>query len=202
MFITFEGLDGSGKTTIIKKLSKYLNEHDKANIIVREPGQGKVGSLIRHIIMDYDIQDETEFLLFQAARAETVKNTIIPALADNVVVLSDRFIHSTYAYQGGGKGIPKNIIDQIHDFVLQNIYPDIVFYIDITPEESDKRSQIDDVNKFDKESYKFKRDVQDMYDKMSNEFYVINGMQSIEDVYDDILKIIHKYINIKKDTDN
>ena len=131
--ITFEGVDGSGKSTQIKLLSKTLNNKGIKNIIIREPGGTSVSEKIRDILLDKNnnINKYTETLLFLSSRSQLVNEIIIPALNNGLIVLCDRYIDSTVAYQGYGRGLNISKINTLNDLAINNIYPDLTFIFDI-----------------------------------------------------------------------
>ncbi len=133
-FITFEGSEGSGKSTQIETLRDYLKKKKKPVLFVREPGGVKISEKIRDILLDVKnirMGDECETLLYMAARAQLVEEVVIPALKKGKVVLCDRFLDSTVAYQGYGNGIDVAAIKRIGRFATQGVQPDITFFFDI-----------------------------------------------------------------------
>ncbi len=143
LFITFEGLEGCGKTTQAKMLYDYLAKREIPSIFTKEPGGTKIGQKIRKILLDQKNEGmtyPTEMLLFLASRAENVREVILPALKEGEIVISDRFYDSTTAYQGYGRGIDLKVIKCLNDWVVEEAIPDITFFLDIEPEEGLKRS--------------------------------------------------------------
>lgn len=137
MFISFEGIDGSGKSTQVRLLAEALEEEGYDVIRVREPGGTPLGESIRRILLDgsRDISNRTELLLFSAARTQLVEDVIRPALGDSAIVLADRFFDSTTAYQGGGRGIADQAwIRDFQMFVTGGLVPDLTFFLDVDPE--------------------------------------------------------------------
>lgn len=136
LFITFEGTEGSGKSTHIRAAASYFRRKGKRVLILREPGSTRVSEAIRRILLDpkhKGMSKETELLLYLAARAQLVREKIIPALRAGQVVISDRYEDSTLAYQGFGDGIPLNRIESISTFVRGYLKPDLTFVLDINP---------------------------------------------------------------------
>jgi dTMP kinase len=132
-FITFEGPEGSGKSTHTRLLCKYLKEKGKDIVYVREPGSTKIGEKIRRILLDVknkNMSDICEMYLYMAARAQLVKEVIIPALKNGKFVISDRFLDATIAYQGYGGGIDINLIKKIGKFSTFGIIPDLTILLD------------------------------------------------------------------------
>ena len=143
LFITFEGLEGCGKTTQAKMLFDFLIEQRISSIHTKEPGGTKIGDKIRKILLDQknDGMDyRTEMLLFLASRAENVRLIILPALEKGKLVISDRFYDSTTAYQGYGRGMDLKIIKHLNNLVVGKAIPDLTFVLDIDPHEGLRRS--------------------------------------------------------------
>jgi len=142
IFITFEGPDGSGKTTQIKFLANFLKQKGYKVSLTREPGGTKIGEKIRKILLSPSSSGMTnlcEFLLYAAARAQHVNEKILPLLKKGGVVLSDRFSDSSYAYQGKGRGIEIKFIEYINKTVTRNLVPDITFLLSVKPDKGLKR---------------------------------------------------------------
>ena len=131
--ITFEGIDGSGKSTQIKLISDILHKNNIDNIVIREPGGTEISEKIRDILLDNDntISKYTEALLFLSSRSQLVNEVIKPALDRGCYILCDRYIDSTIAYQGYGRGIDLSQIKVLNDLAIESIYPDITFILDI-----------------------------------------------------------------------
>jgi dTMP kinase len=137
-FITFEGAEGSGKSTQIELAQQYLESSGKDVLFLREPGGVKISEDIRNILLDTetkDMSDECETLLYMAARAQLVEEIIIPALSNGKVILCDRFLDSTIAYQGYGNGVNIEKIKNIGEFVTQGFKPGLTFLFDLDVEE-------------------------------------------------------------------
>ncbi len=137
VFITFEGPEGSGKSTQVRLLSRYLEEHGKDFLISREPGGTYLADALRTILLDKatgEISAKAELLLLQTARADHVEKVIKPALDSGRIVVCDRFTDSSIAYQGGGRGIDSETIDKLNSFSTGDIIPDITFILDVPPE--------------------------------------------------------------------
>jgi dTMP kinase len=144
-FISFEGVDGSGKTLQIKLLTNYFIKHDIKVLNIREPGSTVVGEQIRKILIDKrnagKICDMTELFLFMAARAQIVCEKIIPELnKKKSVIICDRFIDSSLVYQGIARGIGEKIVNRLNNITTNNLKPDITFFLDISPQEIKSRN--------------------------------------------------------------
>ena len=141
-FITFEGGEGCGKSTQIKRLKEALEKDGIEVVLTREPGGTWLSEEIRHLIKDQTTDapcDRSELLLFLAARAQLVKNVIRPALDAGKWVLSDRFSDSTLAYQGYGRGLPLDDLRQMNDFACEGLKPDLTLLMDVSPDVSRTR---------------------------------------------------------------
>lgn len=137
MFITFEGIDCSGKSTQARLLAQRLREADREVLELREPGNTRLSEHIRSILLNREyseINERTELLLFAASRAQLVGEVILPALHHNKIVICDRFSDSSIAYQGYGRGLPLEDIVHINRIATQETEPDMTFYLDISPE--------------------------------------------------------------------
>jgi len=155
--ITFEGVDGCGKTTQINLLSDYFNENDKENIIVREPGGTKISEKIRAVLLDNNnlIKPNTETLLFLASRSQLVNEIIKEAILKDKFILFDRFTDSTLAYQGYGRGMDIKMLRILNDFATNKLVPDITFILDIDLNESLKRVQKKNMDRMEKSGTEF-----------------------------------------------
>lgn len=136
-FITFEGCEGSGKSTQITLLCDYLDKTGQSYIVTREPGGTSVAEKIRTIILDgknTSISDECEALLYAAARAQHVKEIILPALNAGKLVVCDRYIDSSLAYQGFARGLGERYVNAVNAYALENCMPDLTLFLNISPE--------------------------------------------------------------------
>jgi len=142
MFITFEGIDGSGKSTHIRRLSEYLEKCGKKVLQIREPGGTVLSENIRSILLshDMDINPNAELLLFEAARAQLVADVIIPSINQGLWVIADRFFDSTLAYQGYGRKIDHFVVNRLNAFATSGLIPDLTFYLKIPLEISAQRT--------------------------------------------------------------
>ena len=138
IFISFEGPDGAGKTTALEKLLPLLKERtDKEVVLSREPGGSIIAEKIRKIILDIhdeEMDPRTEALLYAAARRQHLVDAVLPALDEGKVMLSDRFVDSSIAYQGGGRQIGTKEVTEINDFAIDGHLPDLTIYFDVTPD--------------------------------------------------------------------
>lgn len=199
-FITFEGPEGSGKTTVLNQINKLLSENYNV-ISTREPGGVSTGEEIRNILLDGEnIDIRTEALLFAASRREHLVEKVIPALKNNKVVLCDRYIDSSLAYQGHARGIGIEEVKKINEFAINGLYPDLTIYLDIDAEVGrerilkNQRSQ----NRLDKETLTFHQKVIEGYKTLiktkPERFKVVDATQNIESVVSDTYEIILSYL--------
>lgn len=148
-FITFEGCEGAGKSTQIRLLSQYLAEQGKECVVTREPGGSAISEAIRAVILDGKntaMTDECEALLYAAARAQHLSDTVLPALEEGKTVLCDRYIFSSFAYQGYGRGLDMDFLRAVNSFALQGHMPDITLFLDIPPRSAFERKHGADQN--------------------------------------------------------
>ena len=136
-FITFEGCDGCGKSTQLRLLSEYLTKNGIAHIFTREPGGGKISEAIREILLsgkNMEMTDECEALLYAASRVQHLSDRVEPALAEGKLVICDRYVDSSFAYQACARGLGMDFIKKINAFAIEKYLPDVTVFIDLTPE--------------------------------------------------------------------
>ena len=198
MFITFEGPEGSGKSTHIKRLKSYLEGKGRRVLLTREPGGTQVGKLIREILLNPEsvLDETTEVYLFAADRSEHVSKIIQPALAEGKWVISDRFVDSTLAYQIGGRGLPEDLVRYINMISAKGLAPDLTLLLDVSPEIGIKRAVVNGAaDRFEKEKIEFHQRVREKYLEIAGDdpqrVKVINtDNKDIESVQELIRKII------------
>jgi dTMP kinase len=163
LFVTFEGIDRSGKTTQARLLCKALGDDALG---VREPGGTEAGERVRAILKDpsVSLSPETEALLFAAARSELVSEVILPALADGRVVVSDRFLDSSLAYQGGARGLGIEDVERVNRFATRALTPDLTFFLEISP--ADAAARIGESDRFEEEGAALQEAVLAAYDRL------------------------------------
>ena len=201
LFITFEGIDGSGKSTQSQLLYDALNDLGISVIQTREPG-GSIGAeIIRSLLVSGDTDRwsaETEILLFTAARRDHLEKTIQPALTKNQIVICDRFVDSTRVYQGVARADLRQTVDELHSIIIKK-EPDITFIIDTDPEKSLTlglaRNSGED--RFEEFGLEFQKKLRNGFAELSktekSRCHLINGMRSKEEVSNDILNIVKDY---------
>ena len=208
-FIVFEGVEGCGKSYQSKKLYNRLKKDKIDTILTREPGGTKSSELIRNLILkDYFTKNNrekfdkyTDTLLYLAARNEHIKNKIKPALIKKKVVICDRFIDSTIAYQVHGKKVDINFINNIHRKILQNIKPNVVFVLKVSKNSSRKRLKKRKTNnRYDNFPQSFYNKAQKSFIKLAKNkknYFILNSSLNDDSLEDKIFNIINKYLNIK-----
>jgi dTMP kinase len=196
MFISFEGIDFSGKSTQLELLKDYLVEHNKKVEILREPGGTEISEKIRNILLDTKnlvMFAEAELLLFSASRAQLVREKIRPYLQKGIYVISDRFHDSSTAYQGYGRGVPLDVVNQVHDLAIGETIPELTFFIDIpvgiANERRKKKSKgkLDRIELSDIEFYNRVRSGYLEIARKEERFKVIDGTQTIETIQNQII---------------
>ena len=203
LFISFEGVDGCGKTTQVKLLrDKLLSEDDRVEL-VREPGGIKISEEIRKILLNpnnLSMNFQTEALLMIASRAQLTFDLIIPLLEKGNIVLADRFSDSTLAYQGGGRKLDINMLKLINNFATKNLVPDLTFLIDISPDDAMKRANISSPDRIESAGIDFQNKVRktylDLAKEFSHRFIVLDGYKSVNSIHSFIW---NRIINYRKD---
>jgi len=202
-FITFEGPEGSGKSTVIVAVKDFLEKEGYSIFITREPGGSKIAEDIRDIILDKEnteMDAHAEALLFAASRSQHFSEKILPALAAEKIILCDRFIDSSLAYQGHARGLGIDQVYEINKFAIGNNLPELTIFIDVPPEVGLKRvfSNTRKVDRLDLETLAFHELVYEGYMKIAkkyeNRFKIVDGTNPVEQVIEDTIKIIKTII--------
>lgn len=199
-FIAFEGPDGSGKSTVLEKVKEYLDNNHVDYVFTREPGGTPIGEKIRNILLHFDtddMDDKTEVLLFAAARAQNVEENIKKALDENRLVISDRFVLSSIAYQGYARGIGVEEVKQINDFATSKLKPDYTFFLDVDPITVLKRKkQSVNPDRMEKETNIFHEKVYEGYKSLidGDEYIIIDASLPVEDVIKNTLEELKKIL--------
>lgn len=202
LFITFEGADGTGKSTQIAKTADYLKEADCDVVITREPGGSRISEMIRDILLDPDNKEmtpETEALLYAAARAQHVKEQILPSLADGKTVICDRYVDSSLAYQGHARGLGMDKIFEINKLATKDIMPDITFYLDLPIKTAlDRRGSQRPFDRMEQNGTEFMELVSQGYKILAKQnkgrIFVIDAGGTQQDVFKKIKDILDKKI--------
>lgn len=201
IFITLEGPDGSGKTTITNRLKEYFKDNSDV-IMTREPGGTKIGEDIREIILDdknKDLCDETEALLYAASRSQHIGEVIEPALKEGKIIISDRYLLSSLAYQGVGRELGIDRVNHINEFGLRGVYPDLILFFHIDPEETLKRKTDEDGgDRLEQAGTEFHKKVyegyMDLIEKYPKNVVMIDASKSVEEVATETIKAIEKLL--------
>ena len=189
LFITFEGIDASGKSTQAQKLTEYFTSHQQSVLFFREPGGTAISEKIREIILDrthHMMHARTELLLYVSARAQIVHEKILPALEQGAVVICDRYIDSSVVYQGYGRQLDIEFVNALNRFATSSLQPDCTFLFDISPETSAKRKaqMREQADRLEMEKIDFHSRVREAYLQLAEQekerFVVIDGEQPIE----------------------
>jgi dTMP kinase len=203
-FITFEGIDGSGKTTQIKLLDKYLKDRGFDVVLTREPGGTALGDEIREILLNPQntgMSSRAETLLFEASRAQLVEKVIKPALENGKIVICDRFFDSTIAYQGVARGLGVKEILDMSLWASAGLVPDLTFLITINMEicESRMKTQLKKPDRIENEKNEFKEKINrgylDVAEIFKERFEIIDGHMEIEAIFPIIKQKVEVLLN-------
>ncbi|AVH75358.1 dTMP kinase [Weissella koreensis] len=210
-FISFEGPEGAGKTSVLKVLIPRLQaQYGPQLLVTREPGgtDNPVAEAIRDLVLspDYPTMDiRTEALLYAASRREHIQKTIKPALVANKIVLSDRFVDSSIAYQGAGRGIGFEAVRKLNDFVLEGFLPDCTIYFDIRPEVGLARIKAhrqNEINRLDLDPIEFHQRVSAGYHQLAKQdpkrIIIIDAEQPIEQVIEDAWQVVNRILKMEE----
>ncbi len=202
-FISFEGIDYSGKSTQIEYLKNYLEQKGFKVNILREPGGTQISEMIRSILLDKNhskMHERCEILLYSAARVQLMTEKIIPLLQENEFVIADRFADSTTAYQGYGRGLDLDLVNQINHFATLDIMPGITFYMKINPEEAFQRRKDSgrDPDRLESAGKSFYMNIYKGYRKMAEEqpdrIFVLDATQVREQIHRQIINKVEKLV--------
>ncbi|WP_096186130.1 dTMP kinase [Evansella halocellulosilytica] len=205
LFITFEGGEGAGKTTVLKSIMETLQKQGKKVMATREPGGSAIAEKIRHIILDpehNEMDARTEALLYAAARRQHLVETVLPKLEEGYIVLCDRFIDSSIVYQGVARGIGVEEVRQMNLFATDGLMPHLTCYVDIEPTIGLKRIEGHkgrEYNRLDQEEIDFHFMVRRAYQKLASEeptrIKTIDGGESLESVVQHTYHVIEQFLN-------
>lgn len=200
IFITFEGTDASGKTTQIGLLSEYLEKKGVPHIVTREPGGTAIGEKIRTIILDKENSEmlpATEALLYAASRAQLTGQVVRPALREGKVVISDRFLDSSIAYQGYGRNLG-DMIRRINEPAVEGLKPDLTILLKTDPAAMRKRRDASLEDRMDSQKLEFHREVLHGYLTLSQEeperFFVIDGERPVDEIAKAIRERVDRFV--------
>ena len=196
VFIAFEGVEGAGKGTQIRRLEEYLRASGRDVLVTREPGGTELGEQIREVLLDPKtgkLDARSEALLFAAARAQTVSSVIRPALADGKIVICDRYVDSSLAYQGWARGLGEPDVLTLNVWATQGLFPDLVILLHVEPERGLLRST-EAPDRMELEGEDFHAKVADAYLKIAEEhperFVVIDGDQTPDEVFTEVREAV------------
>lgn len=202
LFISFEGSDGTGKSTQVRLLTEYLRSEGYDVLLTREPGGTVISERIRNIILDPstpEMDGHTEALLYAASRAQLVAEVLRPAIESGKIVICDRFMDSSIAYQGYARGLGQDTIRMINEFAVHGLQPDITFFMDLPPEKAmlrvesqghKDRLEAEDMNFHDK-VYQGFTELSRFYDKR---YVRIDASESIEEISEKIRQYFRDYV--------
>ena len=200
LFVTFEGGEGSGKSTVLKKVDALLREEGYETVLSREPGGTPISEEIRNVILDRkntNMDPRTEALLYAASRRQHLVEKIWPALKEGKIVLCDRFLDSSLAYQGGARGLGIDEVLKVNEYATEGTLPDLTILFDIEPEKGLARiaaNQGREVNRLDLEKLSFHEGVratfQSLAQRFPNRYVIIDASQPLENVVSNAYKAI------------
>lgn len=208
-FISFEGPDGAGKTSVISAIQEWLTQKygEQAVLLTREPGGNRISEQIRQILFDdhnTNMDARTEALLFAAARRQHIVEDIEPALQAGKIVLSDRYVDSSVAYQGGGRHLGADDIWELNQFAIHGLLPDLTIYLDIPSElglERISKHRQNQVNRLDREKLRFHQDVRNAYLTLAHRhqkrIQLVDASQSLPKVINTVQETIQNRFNLE-----
>lgn len=195
IFVTIEGCEGAGKTTQAKLLADYLTTQGHQVLVTREPGGTVIGEKIRKILLDRDHRElapRVELLLYLASRSQLVSQVIKPALEEGKIVISDRFHHSSLAYQGGARALNMLLVQQINEFATEGVLPDITFLLDLPPEIGMERKGSYDEDRMEGQGIEFHQKVRLAFLSLASQeperIVVLDADQPVEQISTSINK--------------
>ena len=195
LLITFEGPEGSGKTTLIRSLEAFLIERGCDSLVLREPGGTPIGERIRSILLDLSSRSmcpETELLLMEASRSQLVQEKVLPALEAGLIVLCDRFADASVAYQGFGRRLGENVVHRFNTFATGGLEPDLTFLCMLPPAEGRARLATRKTDRLDREDLAFHERVYEGYQALSAlgqpRFVTLDATRPAEAVLQDALE--------------
>jgi dTMP kinase len=205
-FITFEGIDGCGKSTQMRMLASHLRLQGREVVTTREPGGTQLGTRIRKVLLDAEEQVDplAELLLYAADRAHHVRTLVRPALDSGHIVLSDRYADATVAYQGAGRGFPSELISEIVALATGGLMPDLTLIFDLTVDESQRRAArrprkgVKQHDRLDAEDAAFHTRVRDAYLKIAaaepDRVHIVDASGSVQETHAQVVRIVMPFI--------
>ena len=199
-FITFEGIDGCGKSTQINLLEEYFREKRVNFSVFREPGGTFIGEKIRSVLLDKENEDmsaKAEFMLYASSRAQLTEKEIKPRLNSGEYVVLDRYVDSSVAYQGFGRGLGKRMVTLINEFATDILYPDLTFYLEIDKKTFEKRlyAKKDGKDRLESEGWEFMQKVMKGYNSLKNSkrFVVLDGRLEPKQIFKSVIDNVEKH---------
>ena len=197
-FITFEGCDGSGKSTQLKLLSEYLTKEGVPHIFTREPGGGKISEAIREILLsgkNMEMTDECEALLYAASRVQHLHDRVEPALAEGKLVICDRYVDSSLAYQAHARRLGMEFVSKINAFALEEYPPDVTVFIDLTPEAAFLRKHgADENDRLEQAGMAFHKRVYEGYKAVAKAYpdrvVCVDGNQTPKEIFEEVVRVL------------
>ena len=197
-FITFEGCDGCGKSTQLKMLSKYLTENNIPHVFTREPGGGKISEQIREILLNgknSEMTDECEALLYAASRVQHLQDVVEPALKEGKLVICDRYVDSSIAYQAYGRNLGVEFISKINAYALENYLPNVTVFIDLSPKAAFLRKHgADENDRLEQAGMAFHERVYEGYLALAkdnpNRVARVDGAGTPEEIFKEVVRIL------------
>ena len=204
-FITFEGIDGSGKTTQLRMLASDLRVKGFNVLTTMEPGGTPLGRRLREAFLETEenVSPLAELLLFAADRAQHIDLLVKPAIEEGKIVISDRFADATFAYQGAGRGFPERLVNQVIKLATGGLKPDLTFFFDVSIDKALLRTKSrsksgEKINRMDFETTEFYERVRAAYlqiaSKEPNRFIIVDANGSVEEIHKRILEIVTKFL--------
>lgn len=200
LFITFEGGEGSGKSTVLRKVDERLRENGYQTVVTREPGGTPIAEQIRNVILDKAntaMDPRTEALLYAASRRQHLVEKIWPALKEGKLILCDRYLDSSLAYQGGARNLGIENVLNVNRFATEDTYPDLTILFDIEPELGLRRIAANasrEVNRLDLEKMSFHQEVRETFHKIAemfpDRFVIVDASKTLEEVVDEVYHLI------------
>lgn len=197
-FITFEGGEGSGKSTQLRLLKDYLDRNNCDYIYTREPGGTEIAEEVRKILLGLHGEkmcDECEAMLFAAARVQHIKGRILPALSEGKIVVCDRYVDSSMAYQGMARGLGEELIKKVNYYAYENCMPNVTFFLDVPPEAAfERKGGADKTDRLEMSGIEFHKKVYKAFtslcDKYPDRFVRIDAQENVDDVHAKIIKTL------------
>ena len=197
-FVTFEGCEGCGKSTQVRLFNEYLTKQGIPHIFTREPGGEKISEEIRRILLDAnnaEMTNECEALLYAASRVQHLNDRVEPALAAGKLVVCDRYVDSSLAYQGYGRGLGVDFVSGVNAHALKNYLPDVTIFIDLTPEAAFKRKHgADENDRLEQAGMAFHKRVYDGFKQLAlaypNRYVCVDGNQTPDEIFAEVLAVL------------